>query len=85
MEVEIVRQRRAVIEIEAIGLEVEADRALDRAAFLLAGLGDEVDHRARRVRGEGRVRPPQLTVPIEIVAVLSLRDTAIVVVGNKMS
>ncbi len=56
VEVEIVRQRRAVIEIEPVAFEIEADRALDRAAFLFAGLGDEVDHCARRVRREGRGR-----------------------------
>ena len=34
---------------QAVGLEIEADAALDCAAFGLAGLGDEVDDRARRV------------------------------------
>ena len=56
MEIEVIRERRAVIEIEPVAFKIQPDTALNRAAFLLAGLGDEVDHRPRRVGGEGRGR-----------------------------
>ncbi len=44
----------ALVEIDAEFAVVEAARQLERAAFLLAGLRDEVDHAARRVGREGR-------------------------------
>ena len=49
VEIEIVGERCAIIEIDAIGFKVDTDRALDRTAFALSGLRDKVDHTARGV------------------------------------
>jgi hypothetical protein len=51
-----VADRCAVIGIEPGAVEVDAAAETDRPAGDVAGLADEVDHRAGRVAGEGRRR-----------------------------
>ena len=52
MEIEIVSERRTVIEVNTVGFKVDADSALDRTTFAPTSLRDEVDYTARGVRGE---------------------------------
>ena len=56
MHQQIVRQARAIVEIDAIFVIIEPGRNLDRPALGRAGLGNEVDYAARRVGGKGRCR-----------------------------
>ena len=56
MEAQIARQPPAIIEVGAILIEIESGGQRDRAAFLLAGLRDEVDDAAGRIGREGRGR-----------------------------
>ena len=56
MEAPAIAKTRAIIEIGAIAFEIDADRAHHRSAFDLSGLGDQVDHATRSIRGEGRCR-----------------------------
>lgn len=52
----------AIVEIDAIFLIVEPRAELQRAPFLFAGLGDQVEHAARRIgrEGGGRSAPDRL-------------------------
>ena len=56
MEAQRVADLGAIIEINALRVIADAAGELDCAAFDVAGLGDQVDHAAGRIRREGRGR-----------------------------